>query len=416
MQLAIKQAHLILEETKQFYLDDISKYETLCLEKYKMLKENNYFKTIFIALNEFNLEYNDFVKSFAKDNIKLLSLFKQSLYLLKILDFESDKLSSELFNNFFLKFKQQTLSPHLLGSIKKIDLDLHFLQRIENLYELILDYYPIVNYGFWPENIFKFKSNYILLFYLNDFYNICSFWVDKNGGKKFIKENFLKISTVQYFDLSAFVTDDSNLFIYTVETHRFEEKLPYLRSLNQQFELLAFSQLDFIPEIVCGDGNNFLILTKERYFYKIKIFNLKLEIILNIQPSIVIENIIEYKQFLFPINIKLFSVNRDFFIYALNQSDPKDQRKTIFVMRRDNGKILSETIDNYGFDQLQVYLDKYILTFNKTHCILKTYNLYGDVFLSNETFLDKEKLKNSSFYVLHKELAFLTPDEEIFII
>jgi hypothetical protein len=63
-------------------------------------------------------------------------------------------------------------------------------------------------------------------------------------------------------------------------------------------------------------------------------------------------------------------------------------------------------------DQLHLYLDKYLITFNRMNCLLQCYNLKGD--LLHKITLDT-KFKGSDIGVVNKELFFFLDDNRVLI-
>jgi hypothetical protein len=60
---------------------------------------------------------------------------------------------------------------------------------------------------------------------------------------------------------------------------------------------------------------------------------------------------------------------------------------------------------------MRLYMDKFLITFNKETCFLKCYNFKGD--LLHQITLD-EKLEGSYFSVINKELFFELDDDTFF--
>jgi len=64
------------------------------------------------------------------------------------------------------------------------------------------------------------------------------------------------------------------------------------------------------------------------------------------------------------------------------------------------------------FHQMQLYLDKFLITFNRLKCLLKCYNFKGE--LLGKVTLDG-KLKGCEIHVINKELYFFLDDNKIII-
>ena len=109
-------------------------------------------------------------------------------------------------------------------------------------------------------------------------------------------------------------------------------------------------------------------------------------------------------------------VSDDFFITIKLTEDLEETEKDTYkitVINRTNGFVeKSFFLHDLYCDKFQLYLNKFILTFDNETRLLNSYNLKGD--LISEITLDG-KLIGSRIYLLNKELCFITYDDKILI-
>ena len=114
--------------------------------------------------------------------------------------------------------------------------------------------------------------------------------------------------------------------------------------------------------------------------------------------------------------INLFLVSNQFFIIYEplidDDDDDNDDHDIVTIINRSNGLVESCFVILNDFDQMKLYLDKFLLTFNNDTCILKCYNFKGD--LLHKITLDK-KLEGSDISVINKELCFDFSNGNFFI-
>jgi hypothetical protein len=105
-------------------------------------------------------------------------------------------------------------------------------------------------------------------------------------------------------------------------------------------------------------------------------------------------------------DINGFLVSDKFFI--INElidedNDDDDEYNSVTIINRSNGLVEASFVIYEHFDQMKLYLDKFLITFNKVNCSLKCYNFKGD--LLHQIILSKS-LKRSEIHVINKELCF----------
>ncbi len=92
-----------------------------------------------------------------------------------------------------------------------------------------------------------------------------------------------------------------------------------------------------------------------------------------------------------------------FIINELIVRDEDDEyHNTVKIINRSNGLVQASFKIYEDFHQMRLYLDKFLITFNKVTCLLKCFNFKGD--LLGKITLDK-KLEGSVIYVINKELC-----------
>jgi hypothetical protein len=138
MQLAIEQAHAKLDEFHKDFMEEIDNHEKECQAKFKTIQQNK--ADIENALNESNefLARSDhLLKQFNIDQTDLATMFESAHSILTNLEQIKDGIQREMFNESHLKFeKQKSIDSSVIGKIVKQNIELYFLENIENMREL----------------------------------------------------------------------------------------------------------------------------------------------------------------------------------------------------------------------------------------------------------------------------------------
>ncbi len=117
------------------------------------------------------------------------------------------------------------------------------------------------------------------------------------------------------------------------------------------------------------------------------------------------------------LKIDHFLVSFQFFIINEPLIDDDDDVNRITIINRSNGLVKKSFVISEDFHQINLYLDKFLITFNRETRFLKCYNFKGD--LLHKITLDK-KFEGCQFSVINKELCFALDNEdslfEMFII
>jgi hypothetical protein len=265
--------------------------------------------------------------------------------------------------------------------------------------------------GFYPFlQPFKTKS-YLSLY--TDKNNLNFLCLDKEGIILFEKKDLIKNKKIE--EISKFFHSSSSfsntVFICTWEKHLKQKKtLFYLRSFDRNFNLLAEIKLDKEPYDYGVNGENLFLLNINEKCFTMSMYNHNLEIV----QSVGQENSI--LPFYFSPKIDCFLVSNQYLIIneLIDEDDGDNDHNRVTIINRSNGLVESSFKIYENFHQMILYLDKFLITFNKVTCLLKCYNYKGD--LLQKITLDK-KLEGSLIGVINKELSFvLTQDDKFFII
>jgi hypothetical protein len=415
MQLAIEQAREKLDkihtdlsdEIHKKFMDEIDNHEKQCQENFKSIRQNKV--DIEKALNESNelLSKSDrLLKQFRIDQTDLATLFESAYNLLINLEFIKDGIHTNMFNHILLKFeKPKSFGSSVIGKIVKRNIDLHFLDNIEKMRELDLVFY--IEFNQFSLNLQPFKSNSFLLLY--------SFWglfnlicLDKNGNTLFDKSDLIKNEEILKFTHLKFGSSSHGkiVYIFTGEEHLYHIKTIYnLRSFDENFNLLAEIKLDKEPAEYLVNGENLFLLTKNEKCCTISMYNQNLEIINKfgqVNPNLPFFFSREYGHFL--VSNQYFIINEPIF------DEDNDSHNGVTIINRSNGLVEASFIIYEHFHQMQLYLNKILIIFNRDTCFLKCYNFKGDSLYKMT--LDR-KFKGSFINVIEKELFFVLVDNKI---
>jgi len=309
--------------------------------------------------------------------------------------------------------KKKSFDSGVIGKIVKQNIDLYFLKNIEKMRELedfvsntkFTSFYPILQ---------SFKAKSFLSMYSDDnTLNLLCF--DKDGNTLFEKKDLIKNKKIKEFISLNFVSTKNKkiLFIYTEERHLKQKRnFFYLRSLDENFNFLAEIKLDKESNDHDVNGENLFIFRKNEKCFTISMYNQNLEMIQTFgqENSTVL--------FFFSLQIDHFLVSNKYFIInetlidEIYDVDVEYIDRRVTIINRSNGLVEGSFKMLADSDQLRLYLDKYLITFNRMNCLLQCYNLKGD--LLHKINLDK-KFKGSDIGVVNKELFFFLDDNRVLI-
>jgi hypothetical protein len=412
MQLAIEQAHAKLDEFHKDFMDEIDNHEKECQAKFKAIQQNK--GDIDKALNESNellSKSNHLLKQFKIDRTQLSAFYENAHSLLANLEQIKDKLQMEMFNESLLKFeKQKSFDSSVIGKIVKQNIELYFLQNIESMHKLdLVSKIECTRYF----SIIPFKSNSFLFFYSdNNILNLLC--LDKYGNILFEKRDLIKNKKIEKITRLVFFRCSQNkiLFICTEEKHLNQINTFFnLRSFDENFNLLAEIKLDKKPNYFEVNGENLFLVNKNEKCRTILMYNHNLEIVQTFgQENSMLPYFFSPKTDLFLVTNQYFIFNETLIDDDDEDDDEYDNRVTI--INRSNGLVESSFKIYEDFNYIKLYLDKFLITFNRANCFLKCYNFKGD--LLHKINLD-EKFKGSAFGVINKELCFVLDSEFFFI-
>jgi hypothetical protein len=220
MELAIEQAHEKLDEIHKDFMDEIDDYEKECQEKFKLIQQNKV--DIDKALNDSNellSKSNHLLQQFKIDQTQLSKLFESAQSLLIILEQLKDEIQRDMFNESLLKFEKQiTFDSNVIGKIVKQNIELYFLENIENMQKLDFNHNTKWNIYFHILQPFKFNG---FMFLCSEKYYLNLVCFDKNGKSLFEKKDLIKNKKIEEFTYINFASSKTNkiAFICTGEKY-----------------------------------------------------------------------------------------------------------------------------------------------------------------------------------------------------
>jgi hypothetical protein len=408
MQLAIEQAHAKLDEFHKDFMEEIDNHEKECQAKFKTIQQNK--GDIKKAINESNellSKSNLLLKQFNIDQTELAKLLESAQLHLNNLETAKDKLQREMFNESSLKFeKQKIFDSNVIGKIVKQNIELYFLENIENM--RVFDLVSKIECTGYCACLQPFKSNGFLFLYSdNNILNLLC--LDKNGNTLFEKKDLIKNKEIDEFIYLNCVSSPQNkiVYIFTEEKHSKQKKtFINLRSFDENFNLLAEIKLDKKPNYYGVNGENLFLLNKSEQCSTISMYNQNLEIVHKFGQ----EN--SSVPFYFSPKTDVFLVSNQYFIINELINEDDSDHKSVSIINRSNGFVEASFTIFEDFHQINLYLNKFLITFNDDTCLLKCYNFKGD--LLHEITLE-EKFEGSYFSVVNKELCFVLDNDKIFI-
>jgi hypothetical protein len=322
-----------------------------------------------------------------------------------------DGIQKEMFNESLIKFeKQKSFDSNVIGKIVKQNIELYFLENIENMREL--DFISKIEFNSYFPILQPFKSNSFLLFYSeNESLNLLC--LDKVGKTVFEKRDLIKNKEIEEITSFDFALSKNNkiIYIFTNEKHlgHINTFFYNLRSYDENFNLLAKIQLDNEPEEFEVNRENLFIFNKNELCCTISMYNHNLEMVQTFGQ----EN--SLLPFFFSPDIDHFLASNQYFIIretVIDEDEDDDNYNSVTIINRSNGLVEASFVIYEDFHQIKLYLDKILITFNNKTCVLICYNFKGD--LLGNIALDK-KFKGSDISVINKELCFFLDYYKILI-
>jgi hypothetical protein len=411
MQLAIEQAHAKLDEIHKDFMEEIENHEKECQAKFKLIQQNK--TDIDKALNDSNellSKSNHLLKQFKIDQTQLSTLFENARSFQTNLETIKDGIQKAMFNESLLKFeKQKSIDSNVIGKIVKQNIELYFLENIENMRELdIASKIECTGYFAFLQ---PFKLDSFLFIYLDN-NNLNLICLDKNGNTLIEKRDLIKNQKIE--EITGLIlfrfSHNKILFICTEEKHLNQTNtFINIRSFDENFNLLAEIKLDNEPHECGVNGENVFILNKNENFCIISMYNQNLEIVHKFGQ----EN--SLLPFFFSPKTDVFLVGNQFFIInepIIDEDEDDEYHNSVTIINRSNGLVEASFTILEDFDRMLLYLDKFLITFNNVTCLLQCFNFKGD--LLHKITLD-EKFEGSAFGVINKELFFFLDNVKFFI-
>ena len=404
MQMAKEEAKSKLDEIHKEFLEEICQQERTCQRKLKYIQQNTKeIETTLSISNEFIKKSNQILNKYQIDDSELRAMLDQAHIILDNLEVTNDKLERDMFNEVILKFEKKLFDPSSIGTLIKENIELYFLDNIGNMREINL----ISNIDctrYWPcLRSFKSKS-FQFLYEKNN--GLCLICIDKNGKSLFEKTNLIQSKNVEKFIAGDFfITSNKKIiFICTREKH-FDQENPIvsIRSFDETFNLLAEITLARQPVAFGLNGENLFLLNKND-FSSISMYSSNLDIVQ------VFGQADRLQPFFFSPEIQGFMVSDEFFI--LYEVIEDENGSNLIVLNRATGLVETNFIVSEYFTIFQLYLNKFILAFNQEKCLLRSFNLSGD--LIRDVALD-EKFKDANFFTANKEVCFITDKDYLYI-
>jgi hypothetical protein len=409
MQLAIEQAHAKLDEFHKDFMGEIDNHEKQCQAKFKFIQQNKVeIETALNDSNELLLKSNHLLKQFKIDQTELATLFESARSLQTNLEQIKDEIQTNMFNGSLLKFeKQKSFDSNVIGKIVKQNIELYFLENIENMRELdIASKIECTGYFAFLQ---PFKSNsFLFIFSEKNILNLLC--VDKNGNNLFEKRDLIKNQKIK--EITGLIlfrcSHNKILFICTEEKHLKQiNTFINLRSFDDNLNVLAEIKLDKKPNDNGVNGKNLFLLNKNENCSTISMYNSNLEIVQTFGQ----EN--SLLPFFCSLDINLFLVSNQYFIINEPIIDDDDEyHDSVTIINRSNGLVESSFKIYEHFDHIKLYLDKFLITFNHETCILQCYNFKGD--LLHKITLDK-KFEGIHFSIINKELCLVLENDKFLI-
>ncbi len=296
-------------------------------------------------------------------------MFDNAHLLLTNLDQIKDGIQRDMFNGSLLRFERQKgFDSNAIGKIIKQNIELYFLENIENMREL--DLTSKVKYNKFFSCLQPFKSNKFLFLYslINILNLLC---LDKDGNTLFEKRDLIKNMKIEEFTQFSLASSKNNKIVYicTAEKHLNQtNNFFFLRSFDENLNLLAKIQLDKQPTRHGGNGENFFHLNKNEKCCTISMYNQKLEMVQKIGQE---NSMVPY---FFPPKNKIFLVSNKYFIFnekVINDQDDDDDHNRVTIINRSNGLVEGSFGIYEHFNQMRLYLDKFLITFNNETCFLR---------------------------------------------
>jgi hypothetical protein len=215
MQLVIEQAHAKLDEFHKDFMNEIDNHEKECQAKFKTIQQNKVdIENALNESNEFLARSDHLLKQFNIDQTDLATMFDGAQNLLTNLETIKDGIQREMFDGSHLKFeKQKSFVSSVIGKIVKQNIELYFLENIENMREL--DFLTKIECTGYFAFLQPFESNSFLFLYSdNNILNLLC--LDKYGNTLFEKKDLIKNQKIVEITRLVLFCYSQNKIVYSI--------------------------------------------------------------------------------------------------------------------------------------------------------------------------------------------------------
>lgn len=391
VQLAVEEAHLMLDKILERLMNKIDDYEQDCRQNYYKFQKNK--DKIEKSLNEattFNIKIERLLKQLQLEDSVIRDNLIEAQDILNNLEKTEDKLQLVMFNELFLKFDKNKMgiNDSMIGFVKKQQIKLYFVENFSNMKELdltrklndsesrpFISVYPFVGSSFLFVRNFYNETIYFSI--VNDEGNVLSEKVIS------LRNNIVRVRTTPLVN--------NNFFYFATLGIRWR-----LESFNKNLNLISKKYFEFdICFISAGNESVFLGFSKEESFLYLESYNS------NLEPLMVFGQGCRDLPYFFPRTVWKMLISKKYFVlrepYALNGSK-------ITLIRQKNGKVKSSFLVTFQLnDNWTIYLEEFVLLFSDDNMTIFSYNFNG--VLIGEFKCNKD-LSNFKFS-LNKELYYL---------
>jgi hypothetical protein len=417
--LAILEAQVKLDTIYGEFLEEIKNYEDECQLQFKQIQLNKSHIEILIEESKvFHCHSVDLLKNFNFDESEIKVRLAQANILLENLELVQDKLYSDMFQGVLLKFEKNLREPksESIGTLKRQNIDLCYLENIENIKEV--DLLKVFNNGirFFPDISLKsFITKKILCTYRNQNQNLNFVLLDTEANIRNVRNNIIFNPKLER--ILEFITSTSYNFIYIFTKELLSDEVltvDRLRSFDENLNIISMLRLEnqehFIDMTSFRGDLSFLMEVEELHI--IRTYNSKFEIILEFSNL--------NQNLHFPNFLKSLKVSDNYFILLAGFEDYDvlnfGRREKFLFINKANGLVEKQFYVN-EFNEWILYLNKYILvqervssvTLDSNVIIFRCYNFNGDIIERNILLSDKINAKLE--FSLKKELFFLNQEK-----
>ena len=359
VQLAIEEAHLMLDKIHERLMNKIDDYEKECRQNYVIIQKSK--EKMNRSLNEantFNAQIKTLLKQFQLEETVIQDNLIEAQDILNNLEKIEDRLHMDLISKVHFKFEknQSGLNDSTIGFIKKRNIQLYFCQNIDNMKELDLtenldnaDSRPFIM-------VYPFSCSKFLLVQDFDRGNLYFYVIDSNKtilAQKRYDFNFngtlFKVKVTPLINREFFC-------LATLAENIGKGKCWLVQSFDENLKLISRKYFDRLDLILTNSENLFLVILKDERYICLESYNS------NLEPLRLFGQGCSDFPYFFPSTIKKILISKKYFVLKeLNNSN----ESKITIIRQKNGKIKSSFLVTFQFhENWTIYLEKFILFFS----------------------------------------------------